>query len=101
MSNLNDILQEMTHLSRFDINDEIARAMCIDTLCIKWGMFRDEVDDVFREEIFNKDYFIEWTVIATGQTKRTRQAMEGYTAAKLVAWLNRPNAASRYRLVVA
>jgi hypothetical protein len=101
MNNLDDILQEMTRLSRFDIAEDIARAMCIDTLCIKWGMFRDEVEDVFREEIFLKEYFIEWTVIATGQIKRTRQAMEGYTAAKLVAGFNRPNAASIYRLVVA
>lgn len=42
--------------------------------------------------------FIVWQVIATGEVKRTREAMDTTTAEKLVGWLNTPNAASNYRL---
>jgi hypothetical protein len=48
-----------------------------------------------------KMFFIEWTVIATGATKRTQEPIESATALKLFKWLNSPNAASRYSLVAA
>lgn len=45
--------------------------------------------------------YIEWVIKATGQVKRTRDAMETEIAAKLVKYLNSPNSASYYSLLIA
>ncbi|WP_395008246.1 hypothetical protein [Undibacterium sp.] len=40
--------------------------------------------------------FIQWVIIATGEIKRTREAIDTQTAIKLVNWLNTPNSAAKY-----